>query len=197
MPASMMSADTGGSVKVIGSSIAIVADGPMPGSTPINVPTITPMKQYHVFWRLRATLKPSVRWGKCCAKNSISPSSLPGPQRERQSQPVHEQRDGERDQYGGQEDHFLPAERLPAQGTDDDQDRARHDQSERTKQRAEETHAGEDDRERPQVHARHRIARDEERLEHYDQAENQEQTPDHGRKIRGAHAHRAAHVVVP
>src|SRR5215467_4233699 len=99
MPASMMSAGTGGSVKVIGSSIAIVADGPIPGSTPISVPTSTPMKQYQMFWRLRATLKPSVRWGKYCARKSIAPPSLPaGPQRERQAQPVDEQRHRENDQ---------------------------------------------------------------------------------------------------
>jgi hypothetical protein len=46
MPASMISADTGGSTNVAGSSIEIVAIGPMPGSTPISVPRSTPMKQY-------------------------------------------------------------------------------------------------------------------------------------------------------
>jgi hypothetical protein len=30
---------------VIGIRIAIVPSGPMPGSTPINVPTVTPMRQ--------------------------------------------------------------------------------------------------------------------------------------------------------
>ncbi len=45
MPASMISADTGGRPKVIGSSMAMVATGPIPGSTPISVPSSTPMKQ--------------------------------------------------------------------------------------------------------------------------------------------------------
>jgi hypothetical protein len=45
MPASMMSAETGGSTNVAGSSIEIVAMGPMPGSTPISVPSSTPTKQ--------------------------------------------------------------------------------------------------------------------------------------------------------
>ena len=45
MPASMMSAETGGSTKVAGNSIAIVAIGPIPGSTPISVPRTQPMKQ--------------------------------------------------------------------------------------------------------------------------------------------------------
>ena len=39
MPASMISADTGSSVKVNGSSMAMVGTGPMPGSTPISVPS--------------------------------------------------------------------------------------------------------------------------------------------------------------
>ena len=41
----MISAATGATLKVSGSSIAMVASGPMPGSTPISVPTSTPMKQ--------------------------------------------------------------------------------------------------------------------------------------------------------
>ena len=41
----MMSAETGGSTKVAGSSIAMVAIGPMPGSTPISVPRRQPTKQ--------------------------------------------------------------------------------------------------------------------------------------------------------
>jgi len=41
----MISAETGGSVNVTGSSIAIVATGPMPGSTPTSVPSSTPPKQ--------------------------------------------------------------------------------------------------------------------------------------------------------
>ena len=39
MPASMIRAPTGGSPNVIGSSMAMVASGPMPGNTPIKVPT--------------------------------------------------------------------------------------------------------------------------------------------------------------
>jgi hypothetical protein len=45
MPASMISAATGGTLKVNGNSIEMVANGPMPGSTPINVPTVTPSRQ--------------------------------------------------------------------------------------------------------------------------------------------------------
>jgi hypothetical protein len=41
----MMRAETGGRWKVMGSSIEMVAIGPMPGSTPIRVPTRAPMRQ--------------------------------------------------------------------------------------------------------------------------------------------------------
>ena len=53
MPASMIRAPTGGSPKVIGSSIAMVATVPMPGSTPTRVPTSAPSKQKHDVVRLR------------------------------------------------------------------------------------------------------------------------------------------------
>ena len=45
MPASMIRAEIGGSVNVIGSSMAMVAVGPSPGSTPISVPRKTPSRQ--------------------------------------------------------------------------------------------------------------------------------------------------------
>ena len=44
MPAIMISPDAGGRWKVSGISIAIVDTGPIPGKTPINVPTRLPMK---------------------------------------------------------------------------------------------------------------------------------------------------------
>src|SRR6185503_16083478 len=61
MPASMISAEVGGTLKVIGSSMAIVASGPMPGSTPISVPRKQPTKQNQRFCRVSATLNPSIR----------------------------------------------------------------------------------------------------------------------------------------
>jgi len=51
----MISAPTGGTLNVIGSSIAIVASGPMPGSTPISVPIKVPSRQYHRFCSDSAT----------------------------------------------------------------------------------------------------------------------------------------------
>src|SRR2546429_3083250 len=45
MPASMISAPTGGRPNVIGSSMATVAMVPIPGSTPTSVPTSAPIRQ--------------------------------------------------------------------------------------------------------------------------------------------------------
>ncbi len=45
MPASMISAATGEMANVIGISIAMVASGPIPGNTPIRVPSRQPRKQ--------------------------------------------------------------------------------------------------------------------------------------------------------
>ena len=43
MPPNMMKAPTGSSLPVIGSSIATVNAGPIPGSTPTAVPSVTPI----------------------------------------------------------------------------------------------------------------------------------------------------------
>ncbi|MHC2483064.1 hypothetical protein ACVIKP_004855 [Rhizobium leguminosarum] len=61
MPASMMSEETGSSWKVIGKSMAIVAVAPMPGSTPISVPSSTPIRQKNRFSGVPAVAKPSAR----------------------------------------------------------------------------------------------------------------------------------------
>ncbi len=62
MPASMISEETGSPIwKVIGNSMAIVAVAPMPGSTPISVPSSTPIRQKPILVRVEAVAKPSAR----------------------------------------------------------------------------------------------------------------------------------------
>ena len=58
MPANMISAPVGSSFTVNGSSIATVSAGPTPGSTPIAVPSVTPMKPQSRFIGASATPKP-------------------------------------------------------------------------------------------------------------------------------------------
>src|SRR5471032_1005631 len=60
MPASMIIALAGFIVKVIGSSIAMVAGGPSPGMTPTAVPRSTPMKHQKRFAGSSATAKPCI-----------------------------------------------------------------------------------------------------------------------------------------
>ena len=57
----MIRAPTGGRPKVIGSSMAMVASDPMPGSTPISVPTIAPIRHSPTFVGVMATPMPSQR----------------------------------------------------------------------------------------------------------------------------------------
>src|SRR5918998_5864343 len=97
MPASMMSAPTGSSPKVIGSSMAMVAIGPTPGSTPISVPTRTPRKQSAKLVREKATPKPRARLEKMSAMAAPSDMDVAGDDedRDRQVQQVSEQADAE------------------------------------------------------------------------------------------------------
>src|SRR5258708_37183287 len=66
MPASMIIAPVGSSLKVSGSSIAIVAGGPRPGSTPMIVPSTTPIT--HIV-RLLAV---SATWNPCRSPSRMS-----------------------------------------------------------------------------------------------------------------------------
>src|ERR1700752_5299023 len=75
MPASMIMAEAGGRPKVNGSSMATVVSGEMPGSTPTNVPIITPAKQKSRFCQLAAVARPSAR-----LSNSSTQLSSPGPE---------------------------------------------------------------------------------------------------------------------
>ena len=68
-----MSAATGERLKVIGSSMAIVATGPMPGSTPISVPSITPISAYSRWIGEIATPKPMIRLLKILARSIVFP----------------------------------------------------------------------------------------------------------------------------
>src|SRR5687768_15385686 len=61
MPANMMSAPVGSSLAVSGSSIATVSAGPTPGSTPTNVPRVTPTRPQSKFIGCSATPNPAIR----------------------------------------------------------------------------------------------------------------------------------------
>src|SRR5687767_3662573 len=58
MPASMISEATASNSKVIGSRSATVAVGPMPGSTPTAVPSVTPSRQIRMLEGWSAVSRP-------------------------------------------------------------------------------------------------------------------------------------------
>src|ERR1700747_270343 len=90
MPASMISAPTGGRPKVIGKSMATVAMVPMPGNTPTSVPTSAPIRQSIRLTGLTATEKPRMRlWNRSAIAPSLHDEA--GEQRHRQSQYIREQ----------------------------------------------------------------------------------------------------------
>src|ERR1700758_865912 len=106
----MIRAPTGGSPKVIGSSIATVAMVPMPGSTPTSVPTSAPIRQSMRLTGLTATPKPSARLWK---SSTIAPSlhQEAREQRHRQSQHVGE-KDGASDRQADADDDGLDPARF-------------------------------------------------------------------------------------
>src|SRR6478609_1638711 len=121
MPASMMSADTGGSAYVAGSSIAMVATGPMPGSTPISVPSTQPMKQYSRLMGVTATPKPVARLAN--SSMSLFPSARDelGPHRELQFQQQDESQVAADAQDDGEDRHFLRIELVAGERRDESQ----------------------------------------------------------------------------
>src|SRR4051812_8594379 len=114
MPASMISPDTGSRWNVSGSSIAMVAIGPMPGSTPISVPISAPASAKPRLASVSATPKPVARWSMSSIGSKIRPDG------DRQSQPLDEDRPGQRDEADGRGEHFPRLD--PARGKTADAD---------------------------------------------------------------------------
>src|SRR3972149_11860576 len=100
MPASMMMAATGGSWNVAGSSSDIVPTGPMPGRTPMRVPTNTPTKQTNRLAGCSATWRPSAMlWRVSILGRSNPQRSL----RERHTERPDDEARDHRDEDGGEE----------------------------------------------------------------------------------------------
>src|SRR4029079_1291003 len=138
MPASMIRPDTGSRWKVSGSSIAMVAIGPMPGSTPIRVPTMAPMKAKPRLAGVSATPNPI---GKL-SKNSIA---LPvGPDRDGEPQPDDENGPGQRDQRDCGDGGFEQAQAPRRQRADACQQQDGDDEAEALEAQAESDEAERD-----------------------------------------------------
>src|ERR671937_420757 len=100
MPASMIRPEVGSRWKVSGSSMAMVAIGPMPGSTPISVPISAPASAKNRLAGVSATPNPVVRL-------LMSSIGLPvRPDRDGEAEPQDEDRPGQHDQNGGGRDRL-------------------------------------------------------------------------------------------
>src|SRR3954463_5987353 len=112
MPASMISAPVGSTLKVSGNSIAMVAMGPTPGNTPISVPTRQPRKQSARLSGDSAVAKPSARLP---TKSNIFASIAEQPRRQWNGEPERklEQPDAE-NRHGEAEQERLPPPHLVA-----------------------------------------------------------------------------------
>src|SRR5262245_57248653 len=142
MPASMISAPVGSTLKVIGSSIAMVAIGPTPGSTPISVPTRQPMKHRTRFIGLNATEKPVARWP--IRSNMIaSIAQEPGRERNREPECELEQADAEQRDERTDHDGLAPAHLVARERADHDRERTGDHESERAYRHSERNDGGE------------------------------------------------------
>src|SRR5687768_1562850 len=105
MPANMISAPVGSSLTVSGSSIATVSAGPTPGSTPTNVPSVTPMKPHIRFIGCSATPKPVIRAFRAsmsdagCAEDRREPAGRQDDVQEPYEEEVNRQRQHQADRY--------------------------------------------------------------------------------------------------
>src|ERR1041385_4212791 len=131
MPASMISAPTGGRPKVMGNSIATVAMVPMPGNTPTSVPTRAPIRHSNRLIGVKATPKPSARLEKSSA---IAPSlnHETREQLQRQSQRIGEKQAAADGQADADDDGFLPLRFRRAERRDQKTGHRRDNQTERT-----------------------------------------------------------------
>src|SRR5690606_15311077 len=92
----------------MGRSMAMVGTGPIPGRTPISVPSRQPRRQYARFSSVRATETPRAK----CSSNSINGSYLDKarPEGEHQAQALDEGEPYEDDQADGVDEGDFPAE---------------------------------------------------------------------------------------
>src|SRR5665647_1889418 len=131
MPASMISAPTGGRPKVMGSSIATVAIVPIPGNTPTSVPTRAPIRQSSRLIGENATPKPRARLEK---RSAITPSLDQETREELQRQPqrIGEKQTATNRQANADDDGLLPLGFRRAHCGDHEARKGGNNQSQRT-----------------------------------------------------------------
>src|SRR5215211_1065816 len=137
MPASMISDDRGSSPNVIGSSMAMVGIGPIPGKTPISVPSRQPIRAKPRFLNDSAAPNPIARF--CSASTSIL---APPPRRQRLRQRIDEDEHGEQREGDAQQERFGHPRIASRVGCDERQRYRGERQADRLEQIAEQQNGG-------------------------------------------------------
>src|SRR5262245_50722772 len=125
----MMSAPVGSTLKVSGNSMAMVAIGPMPGRTPIKVPTRHPMKASTRVTGDNPVAKPSPRLPIKPNTEQYSTADQPRRERDRESPRKLEQAYPNSGHHHAHHNRCPRANPAAGKGGNDDGNRARHDQS--------------------------------------------------------------------
>src|SRR6478609_8111836 len=185
MPASMISAPTGGRPKVIGSSIATVAMVPMPGSTPTSVPTSAPIRHSIRLIGVKATPKPRARLEK---RSAITPSLNQETRKELQRQPerVRKKQTAADRQADANDDGFLPSRLRRSHSRNQEGDERRDDEAQRTDSHGETENRKGDEKWSPPVILRNLRAFEHETHDRNPYAKEQQQDPEHARRRAGA-----------
>src|SRR5919204_1139610 len=130
MPASMISAPTGGKPKVIGNSIAMAATVPMPGKTPTSVPTRAPSRQKEILNGFAATWNPIHRFERRSDIDVFTRSET-RPKLERQIKQIDEQQDAEHGHRHRSDQAFDPPHLRRSENRDHEREECCGNQSER------------------------------------------------------------------
>src|SRR3954467_5399018 len=185
MPASMISAPTGGRPKVIGSSIATVAMVPMPGSTPTSVRSSAPIRHSKRLIGVKATPKPRARLEK---RSAITPSLNQETRKELQRQPerVGEKQAAADRQADADNDGFLPSRLRRSHSRHQEGDERRDNETQRTDSHREDKDRQRNEKRPPPVILRNLRALEQKTHHRNPDTQQQQQDPEHTRRRAGA-----------
>src|SRR5262245_53129691 len=183
MPASMMSDDSGSRPKLIGKSIPMVGIGPMPGSTPISVPSRHPSRAKPRFLSDTAAPKPVARfWSR---SNSILAAP---PRRQWLPQQVDEHHDSEYRQAHAEQDRFAQLDLGPGIGGENRQQDGREREADRFDQEPEDQDRGDDEGDGAQLHRLDRRSLHRHPPEPEDQPDRDDQSAEQDGEVTRTHA---------
>src|SRR5262245_55945750 len=195
MPASMIRPEVGSSLNVSGSSMAMVAMGPMPGSTPISVPTMAPMNANPRLTGVNATENPTARLWK-------SSMTLPlGPDGNRQAEADDKDRPGEHDENDRGDRRLQRPQARRRNGADPGEQQNGDHQPQVLDGEAEDHQARGHEQRRPPRKRRPRAelanaTRLAQALDQDEDAEGKQDPAQEARHVAGAHAQRRADGIV-